>query len=363
MKNPPPDAYNPDEWNAFFDQFAKKQVTCVTIALNNDEMVRKLINRREARHTLQMQLPKGTDMEDQDLVRALVAQMVRDQEAEPKGCIGSILSCVTPILNIFGMLLPPDKLVEKVFQLTEEIQELQKKEYQVVKVYVTFESEEGQRAALEGMSVGKIDAMMNNSASMGAIFKDRVLKIEEPCEPDAVRWLDLGAGTARRIIARACNLLITMGIVVLAIIAVFNVRKTFSPTIAAYLVTILNSVVPQVLKILMIFERHSTAGGFQTSLYLKITVFRWLNTAILPKVITPITATLTETNESLLTTINSILWSELWLTPLLVSFGDRTLSWRILQFLMAFTPHSDLVTSCPMRKSISLLPELGHKIR
>lgn len=182
VKNPPPNAYDPDEWNAFFDQFAKKQVTCVTIALNNDEMVRKLIARREARTALQMQLPKGVDMDDQDLVRALVAQLVRDQEAEPKGCIGAILSCITPILNVFGMLLPPDKLVEKVFRLTEEIKELQEKEYQVVKVYVTFESEEGQRAALEGMSIGKIDAMMNNSASMGAVFQDRVLRVEEPCE-------------------------------------------------------------------------------------------------------------------------------------------------------------------------------------
>lgn len=147
-----------------------------------------------------------------------------------------------------------------------------------------------------------------------------------------MRWLDLGAGTVRRIISRVTNLLITMGIVVCAIVAVLNVRKRFSPTLAAYTVTILNSVVPQILKILMIFERHSTEGGFQTSLYLKITVFRWLNTAILPKVITPITGTLTETNESLLTTINSILWSELWLTPLLVRLEVPVVSFCALSF-------------------------------
>ena len=182
------------------------------------------------------------------------------------------------------MMLPPDKLVDKVFRLTEEIEELQKEEYEVVKVYVTFESEEGQRAALQGLSVGKIDAMMNNGASLGAVFKDRVLKIEEPCEPDAVRWLDLGASTLRRIIFCFINFLITCGIVILAIMVVRRVRQLASPTIAAYLVTILNSTVPQILKILMMFERHSTEGGFQTSLYLKITLFRWLNTAILTKV-------------------------------------------------------------------------------
>ena len=283
-------------------------------------MLRKLIARREARTVLQLQLPKGTDMDDEDLVRTLVAQLVRDQEAEPKGCIGSILSCILPILNIFGILLPPDKLVDKVFRLTEEIKELQKEVYDVVKVYVTFESEEGQRAALTALSVGKIDAITNNTSSIPseAVFRDRVLKIEEPCEPNAVRWMDLGAGTFRRLFFRALNLAITGGIVVVALYAVEAVRARASPTIAAYLVTILNSTIPQILKILMIFERHSTEGGFQTSLYLKITLFRWINTAILTKLITPIIGTLTSTDTSILPTINSILWSELWLTPLLV---------------------------------------------
>lgn len=44
--------------------------------------------------------------------------------------------------------------------------------------------------------------------------------------------------------------------------------------------TIFNSVIPIVVKILMLFERHQTEGGFQSSLYLKITLFRWVNTAI-----------------------------------------------------------------------------------
>eukprot|EP00977_Amphora_coffeiformis_P030428 scaffold46958_cov199-Amphora_coffeaeformis.AAC.1 len=319
VKNPPKDAYDPDEWNDFFSQFALKQVTCVSIALDNDAMLRKLIARREARAVLELQLPKGTDMDDEDLVRSLVAQLVRDQESEPKGCVGMVLSCVVPILNIFGILLPPDKLVDKVFRLTEEIKELQKEVYDVVKVYVTFESEEGQRAALTALSVGKFDSIINNTSSIpqDAVFRDRVLKVEEPCEPDAVRWLDLGASTFRRVFFRVFNLAITMGLVSFAIYIVDIVRARASPTVAAYLVTTLNSTIPQILKILMIFERHSTEGGFQTSLYLKITLFRWINTAILTKVITPIIGTLTSTDTSVLPTINSILWSELWLTPLL----------------------------------------------
>jgi hypothetical protein len=322
VKNPPKDAYNPDDWRDFFQQFGDSQVTCVSVALNNDIMLRKLIARREARHALEIQLPKGTDMDDEDLVRTLVAQLVRDQEAEPKGCLGSIISCVISVLNLFGMMLPPDKLVDKVFRLTDEIKELQKEVYDVVKVYVTFETEEGQRTALESLSVGKFDAFMNNTAAIpsNTVFRDRVLKVEEPCEPDAVRWLDLGAGTVRRLLFRAINLMITVGLISLAIAIVDRVRSAQGPTAAAVLVTTLNSSVPQILKMLMIFERHSTEGGFQTSLYLKITLFRWINTAILTKLITPLIGTVTATNVSILPTINSILWSELWLTPTLVSF-------------------------------------------
>lgn len=285
-------------------------------------MLRKLIARREARTLLRLQLPKKTDMDDEDLVRTLVAQLVRDQEAEPKGCIGWIISCVTPILNLFGMLLPPDKLVDKVFRLTEEIKELQKEVYNVVKVYVTFETEEAQRTALDSLSIGKFDAVMNNTANIpsNAIFHDRVLKVEEPCEPSAVRWMDLGAGTFRRLIFRGVNLGITVALITLAIVIVDSVRSSQGSTAAAILVTLLNSTVPQILKLLMIFERHSTEGGYQTSLYLKITLFRWMNTAILTKLITPVIGTLTESNTSILPTINSILWSELWLTPTLVRF-------------------------------------------
>lgn len=269
VKNPPPDAYDPDEWRAFFNHFGDKQVTCVTVGLNNDEMLRKLVIRREARNLLEMQLPKGTDMDDEDLVRTLVAGIVREQEAEPKGCIGSIIGCVTPILNIFGMLLPPDKLVDKVFALTQEIKELQKEKYDVVKVYVTFETEEGQRSALETLAVGKIDSARNNTSSVagGFVFRDRVLKIEEPCEPNAVRWLDLGAGTFRRIFARVVNIIITGAAILLSVVVVDRVRK-YSTAGAAVMITLLNSTVPTLLKLLMIFERHSTEGGYQTSLYL-----------------------------------------------------------------------------------------------
>jgi hypothetical protein len=48
VDNPPRDALDPDEWRDFFEQFTPDddQVTAVTIALNNEEMVRRLIKCR-----------------------------------------------------------------------------------------------------------------------------------------------------------------------------------------------------------------------------------------------------------------------------------------------------------------------------
>jgi hypothetical protein len=68
---------------------------------------------------------------------------------------------------------------------------------------------------------------------------------------------------------------------------------------------------------MMIFERHQTEGSFQGSLYLKITLFRWINTAVVLQLITPFTNTLGNGKVDLLRSVSAILWSELWLSPAL----------------------------------------------
>ena len=40
------------------------------------------------------------------------------------------------------------------------------------------------------------------------------------------------------------------------------------------------------------YEKHYDEGSMQRSLYIKITLFRWMNTAIVTRVITPFVATL-----------------------------------------------------------------------
>jgi hypothetical protein len=259
-------------------------------------------------------------MEDEDAVRTAVAQLVQDRDSEPRGCLWKLFDrTILPIVRIFNIMLPAETLVDRVFTLTNEIKELQTEKYDVSKVFVTFETEEGQRAALSALSIGRLDIMMNNKGSVApsAIFKDTILRIGEPSEPSAVRWLDLSASTGRKVSMRGLNLGITLAIVSFTGYIVAQARFHIGAWAAGPLVSIFNSLIPMIVKILMIFEPHGTEGSFQAALYMKITLFRWINTAFLTKIITPWTNTLSSGNKDVLPQISAILWNELWLTPLL----------------------------------------------
>lgn len=266
---------------------------------------------------LRLSLPKGIHLEDETAVRAGVEKIVLERQSEPRGLLVRCFECIVlPILNYFNILLPVEKLADNVFRLRDEIAELQKKKYDVTSVFVTFETEEGQRAALSAMSSGKLVAMLNQTHAVtpSIVFRDRVLRVREPSEPSSVRWLDLGASATRKILGRVLNFSLTLLLVSAAGWVVGAIRRK-KAWIAGPAVSIFNAIIPLIIKILMIFERHTNEGGYQTSLYLKITFFRWVNTAVLTKVITPFTSTVSPQPLDVLPQINAILWSELWLVP------------------------------------------------
>lgn len=295
VQNPPPDAFDPDEWRDFFSQFALKQVTTVTIALNNEKLLRKLIQRRRHRNNLKMMLPKNTNMDDESSLQVAVAQLVKEREQEGRNCFAKMLDClIFPLLRMLGMFLPPEQLLQRSSELTEDIKDLLNDKYDVIKVFVTFETEEGQRAALAALSVGKIDVYTNNVSKIapGTLFRDQVLIVTETAEASAVRWLDLSASNMKIATRRAMTLLLSVCIVGFCGWLVAEVRFNLGARFAGTLVSVLNTIIPMIVKILMIFEPHHTEGEFQSSLFTKITMFRWTNTALLAKMITPWTSTL-----------------------------------------------------------------------
>jgi len=327
VKNPPPHAIDPDVWKNFFSQFATDgdQVTVVTVALNNDLMVRKLVARRIFLNQLRTKMPEILDLDDERAVTEAILRYNDDRAHRDPSLVGWILDwIVIPLSSMINMLLPPAKLYEKIKQLTSEIQELQEKEYSANRVFVTFETEEGQRTALAALKVGTIDLMTNRTGAVApeCVFDGVLLNVRIPTSPDSIRWTDLSFSAIEKKIRRGIVLLMNFGMITIAGFCIKYARDVTGPEgkgpwIAGILTSCFNSIIPQIIKILMIFEPHATEGSFQSSLYLNITIYRWVLTAGLAQLITPTTSTLGDGPQDLLPTTYAILLFDIWLGPLL----------------------------------------------
>jgi len=320
--NPPPDAKDPDEWRDFFEKYTEDgdQVTAVTVALNNEDLINVLASRRVYENYLRMKLPPDTDFyDDQALLLAIDKHRVMVAEL-PVGFIGKLVNCVRPFFKLAGMMLNAGELYEQITKLTEKAKELQEKEYHATKVFVTFETERSQRNALEALKVGQIDLKMNRLGSVtpnNHFRGEMLLHVIEPAEPSAIRYMELSSGFISRMVRRFITIIITFALIAFCGWSVFRVRETSGSWYSGNLTTIFNSSMPMVLKLLLILERHPDEGSYQRSVYLKLTFFRWTLSGLVIAFITPFTNTLGPENDHMVPTVSALLVSEAWLSPLM----------------------------------------------
>ena len=155
---------------------------------------------------------------------------------------------------------------------------------------MSFETEAAQRQVLSALSVGAIAANHNNvrvhKDNPEYLFRgELVLRVNEPDEPSTVRWRDLNV----KYIARLKQLFYTTLTTVIAIVVIaFLIWALNDVNVAwaALAIAVTNGIFPTVAKLLTMGESHSSEGGKQTSLYFKIAIFRWANTAIIITIIT-----------------------------------------------------------------------------
>jgi Calcium-activated chloride channel len=301
--NPPHDAVDADEWFKFFhENFEGAHATSITIALDNDLLVRALVARREAMKKIELHVEPGTSLDTLTLAR-LSAETSRN-----RNFFGRFLASLSPGIPEYFC---------KIAELEAQIKGWAQIEYPVSNVFVSFETEAAQRRVLTALSLGSADVARNNSKALSDpkhMFRrgrddERVLKVKEPDEPSAIRWADLNVKFKDKM-----KPLITTSIAsVLAIACIaflISVINNTSAVWAALAISISNSVFPMVAKALTSLERHSSEGLKQTSLYFKIAAFRWVNTAIVITVITPFTVTLANKG-GLIPQIYAIFFAEL----------------------------------------------------
>ena len=81
---------------------------------------------------------------------------------------------------------------------------------------------------------------------------------------------------------------------------------SYCPPLAIILST-LNFIIPFVTRLMVSYEKHLDEGSMQRSLYIKITLFRWVNTAIVTRIITPFVSSLGVDKIDMINTINALL--------------------------------------------------------
>ena len=146
---------------------------------------------------------------------------------------------------------------------------------------------------------------------------EKVLDVRETPEPSAIRYLDLDTTFIKSLVLQVITFSITIGLVALGGFVVHRTRQSSGPLWAGILTTTLNILIPNVVKLLMLLEKHASEGDRQKSMYLKITIFRWVNTAITVKFVTPFMSTLDSDSNDLIAAINGIFVSEMYVVPIL----------------------------------------------
>ena len=227
----------------------------MTIALDNDKLLRKLTTRRLQQQRLRLLLPGEIDMDKPDQVQEALQEWTLQREKETSAFSKHF---VNPLLGAMGLVVRPQSIYRGIERLTEEIRVLQKKEYNACHVFVTFETEVAQRKALTALSVAKLDVWINKTRHVdpNIIFQDRVLAVEEPVEPDSVRWLDLSSTIAGRTSAWLFSLIATLVCLMISGVIVDIARTRYGPYSAGIAVSVFNSIIPAVVNMLLTQEQH-----------------------------------------------------------------------------------------------------------
>lgn len=283
VQNPPKDARNVEEWKAFFTQYG--DVTCCTVALDNEELVAALIARRMQMNALQNLQPPNTVVHPRAIDEAV-------QTAKELPWYKKLL------------FIDAQKIKENIAKIDNSIEaDFGQRDYNVSSVFVIFETEEAQQLALKWLSVKGLDLFRKDVSSLPdeCLFRGKhLLSVIEPPEPSSVRWQDLGESLFVKLKQRVFTFFLTVVVIVGSCMIVTYVRSKYGIVYAALTITAINSGAPTMCKYITNVESHESEGTKQASLYYKVTACVWITSAIITAFITPFVHTLNDDPSSLI---------------------------------------------------------------
>eukprot|EP00591_Stephanopyxis_turris_P011862 CAMPEP_0195512972 /NCGR_PEP_ID=MMETSP0794_2-20130614/4743_1 /TAXON_ID=515487 /ORGANISM="Stephanopyxis turris, Strain CCMP 815" /LENGTH=976 /DNA_ID=CAMNT_0040640871 /DNA_START=140 /DNA_END=3070 /DNA_ORIENTATION=+ len=277
VTNPPKDARDPNEWKEFFMQFCDKGVRSCTIALDNEEMIRALIQRRILVRELKSLLPSEININDKDELLAQI-QYLKDESYNNTSIWDRY---IVPSNNVKAVA-KYEKLYVGNNCIEEKIKDWAKqpKTSHVTNVFIVFETETDKRNALQ--------RILNEKTT----FKKCVLKVREPCESTAVRWKNLDENFLVRMKQQIVAFLAVFLFVGFGADIIYLFKYEFEGWASglAFSVMFFNALVPQFCYFISQIEAHPSEGSYQASLYTKLTMAYWVNSALVYLVITDFTS-------------------------------------------------------------------------
>jgi hypothetical protein len=212
------------------------------------------------------------------------------------------------------------KWVKKLAAANEDIQKaIDTANFVPSKIFITFETEQAQRRCLKALSQGLLTAAFDkgrDKMDANHIFKGtNVLSVLEAPEPSEVFYEDVQVNFDLRLRQQSRTLLYTFFMVCISVVICKMIAVGTGPAIAALWITITNIAVPMVIKHFVLkMEDHVSLNAQQLSLFLKLTFFRWMNTAVVIYLITNFDAFLTVAS---MKQIQAVLFADAVTTPLI----------------------------------------------
>lgn len=303
VKNPPESASDPDEWKLYFERTFRAKVALVTIGIDNDLLIRTLVQRREVLRRLELALDPGISLDVLSLAK------ISSKIEQKRNSWQWLFHLFVPgIPEMFGRLTV----------LTARVQGLAQQNYIVRHVFVTFEKVSTRQRILNEFALGNLAIygwMKSVTLNKGYLFfRGELLKVKQPDEAATIRWQDLNAKVGTRLLQLAFTNLIGLGgtaLIAFLITVFFKVNYLFG----AGFIALSNMLYAEFAKkITFMFESHFAEGDVQASIYVKVGLFRFVNTAIILTITTPFTSQLEV--DGLIPRVYAVFVAELILVPL-----------------------------------------------